>query len=204
MEKIAVNIVFAAPYYLHRLAQLFRKNGGFRHLVRLRLASEAAAQQRDVTSHIFFLDAEHARNGLLHRLRILRRCPCQHFSVAIFGDGDGRFHGNVRQMRSVVLGLDNRSTLGKCRVHIADVANNFARLPGRCFERLAECRGVVLRVRTAIPFDLQTLASLECGKGVVGNHGDATQRLELVRRFESVDGQSFLNAGHFERGLVIV
>src|ERR1700736_5722453 len=101
-------------------------------------------------------------------------------------------------MRSVVLGLDDRSTLGKCCIHVANVANDLARLPGSCFERLAERRGVVLRMRTAVPFDLQALASLECGKGVVGNHGDAAQRLELVRRFESVDGQRFLNTGYLE------
>src|SRR5260370_9011159 len=96
-------------------------------------------------------------------------------------------------MWRVILGLDNLSTLGKYCIHIADVANDFARLPGSCFERFAEWRGVVLRVRTAIPFDLQALTSLECGKGVVGNHGDAAQRLELVRRFEIGDGQPFFN-----------
>jgi hypothetical protein len=59
-------------------------------------------------------------------------------------------------------------------------------------------------VRTAVPFDLQALASLECRPGVVGNHGDAAQRLKQVRRFESFDGQRLLNARHFERSLVIV
>ena len=204
MKKIEANIVFPAPDNLDRLAKLFRKNGGFRHLVRFRLASEAAAEQCDMASHILFLDAEHAGDGLLHGLRILRRSPGQNFSVAILGDGDWRLHGNVRQMRSVVLGLDRFSALGKYGIHIADVADNFTRLPRSGFERLAERRGVVHRMGTAVPIDLQALASLERRVRVVGNHGDASQRLEHVRRLESLDGQRLLNTGHFECGLVVV
>ncbi len=75
VKEIEVNIVFAAPDDFHGLAQLLGQNGRFRHLVGLGLASEAAAEQRDMARHVFFLDAEHAGNRFLHSLRILRGGP---------------------------------------------------------------------------------------------------------------------------------
>ena len=59
-------------------------------------------------------------------------------------------------------------------------------------------------MRTAVPLDLQVLASLECRKGIVGNYGDSAQRLELMRRLERIDRQRLLNARNFERGFVVV
>ena len=68
----------------------------------------------------------------------------------------------MRQMRRVVFGLDDLcpilAGLGKRRVDIADIADDFAGLSRSFFQRLAERPGVVDRVRTAVPFDLQTLA----------------------------------------------
>ena len=137
-----MNIVFAAPDDLDGFAQLLGKNGRFRHLVGLGLASEAAAEQGDVARHVFFLNAEHAGNCLLHSLRILRGRPGENFSVAVLGYSYWRLHGSVRQMRSVVLGLDDLSavfcSLGKRGIHIADVANDFARLGGKLLRAFCE------------------------------------------------------------------
>ena len=55
-----------------------------------------------------------------------------------------------------------------------------------------------------VPFDLQALASLKCGPGVVGNHRHSAQRLEHVRRFERLDGQRLLHARNFKRSFVVV
>jgi hypothetical protein len=50
----------------------------------------------------------------------------------------------VRQVRSVVFGLENLAAglraLDKYRIHIADVARDFARLPRSGFQRFAERR----------------------------------------------------------------
>src|SRR5258708_12512979 len=95
VEEIAVNIVFAAPDNFDRLAKLFRKNGSFRHLIWFRLAPEATTQQRDMASHIFFLDAEHARDSLLYPLRILPPPPSHHPSLPILAYPDRPLHENL-------------------------------------------------------------------------------------------------------------
>ncbi len=102
VEKIEVNIVFAAPDNFDRLAELFREDGGFGDLIGFGLAPKPSTEQRDVAGYIFFLDAEHAGDGFLHGLRILGWRPGEHFSVAILGDGYWRLHGNVREVRSVI------------------------------------------------------------------------------------------------------
>src|SRR5712692_1030059 len=57
---------------------------------------------------------------------------------------------------------------------------------------------------TAVPFDLQTLPSLERGPGIVGNHRDSAQRLKLVRWLDGVDCKSLLHSRDLEGSLVIV
>src|SRR5208283_5464822 len=64
VKIIEANIVFAAPDNFDGLAELFGKDGSFRNLIRFRLASEGAAEQRDVAGHSFFLNTEHAGDGL--------------------------------------------------------------------------------------------------------------------------------------------
>ena len=131
VEVVKVNVVFARPHHLDRLAELLREHRRFGNLIGFRLAPEAAAEQRHVAGNILFLDAQNAGDRVLHGLRILRRSPRQHFSVAIFRHRDRRFHGNVRQVRRVVFRLDNLAALGEGGVHIADIAHNLARLAGK-------------------------------------------------------------------------
>ena len=83
-------------------------------------------------------------------------------------------------MWSVVLSLDDLAALGKRRVDIANVADNFPRLTGRRFEGLAELVGVVDCIGTGVPVDLQSFAPLECSPGVIRNDGYAAERLELM------------------------
>ena len=97
------------------LPSLLGKNGRFGHVIRLRFAAEAAAQQRDVAGDVFRLDAQGLRDGILHGLRILRGRPELHFAVLEFGDRDGRLHGRVRQMRHVVFGFVDFARLSRTR-----------------------------------------------------------------------------------------
>ena len=54
VEVVELNVVFAAPDDLHRLADLLRKQRRFGDVIGFRLASEAAAQQRDVADDVVF------------------------------------------------------------------------------------------------------------------------------------------------------
>src|ERR1019366_5102774 len=122
----------------------------------------------------------------------------------VFRDRDRRLHRSMREVRSVILSLDDLAALGKFRVDIANVANDFTRLPSRGFEGLTELIGVVNRVGTRVPVDLQSLAPLERSPGVVGNHGDSAERLKLVWWFERADGKRLLHAGYGEGFLIVV
>src|SRR5208337_5248792 len=157
-----------------------------------------------MASDILFFNAKYTSNGFLYGLRALSRSPRQHFSVSILGDGDRRLHRSMREMRSIVFRLDDLAALGKFRVHVAQIAHHLPRLTRRGFQSLAEWIGIVNRVRTGVPIDLECLAPLECGPGVVGDDGDAAQRLEVMRRFEGLNGQRLLHAAYFQSTLVVI
>jgi len=123
-----------------------------------------------MASHIFFLDASTPAIVSCTACGILRRSPCPHFSVAILGDRDRRLHGNVRQVRSVVFGLENlspvfalwtnaastsptlRTTLPGCREVASSVLRNGAELYTEC--------GLLL----IVPFDLQPARPLNAAR----------------------------------------
>ncbi len=153
---------------------------------------------------VLFLNAQYTGNRFLHGLRALSRGPCQNLAIAVFGDGDRWLHRGMREMRSVKFRLDDLAALGKFRVHVAHVADYFARLTGRGFKCLAELIGVVDRVGTGVPIDLQSLAPLKGSPGVIGDDGDPAQWLEVVRRFERLDGQRLLHAAHLQSRLVVI
>src|SRR5436305_12120757 len=79
MIEVEPDVFLASPGDLDRLADLFRQNGRFGHIVRLRFASKGAAQKSDMTDHIFWLNADRLGHRLLHVLRALGRGPDFHF-----------------------------------------------------------------------------------------------------------------------------
>ena len=203
MEVIEMHVVLAAPDDLYRLAHLLREQRRFRHVIRLRLASESAAQQRHVALHVFLLDAHRARHGVLHGLRILRAGPGDHLAVFEFGDGGQRFHGGVRQHGRVVGRFERLAALGELRVHVAQLARDAAGL-ARGIEHGLLVRGrIVSGVLAQIPFDFQFLARLQRGPTVVGDHRRAAQRLETVGRLGQIQHDHLLDALHlFGFGIV--
>src|SRR5260370_19489401 len=64
--------------------------------------------------------------------------------------------------------------------------------------------GVVSRVGTIVPNDVQLLTALERCTRVVRYNRDATQRLHCAGRVERWDGHSLMNATHQQRFFVFV
>src|SRR5713226_7313077 len=58
VKEAVTNVIVPRPLHLHRRAELFRKQGGFEGVIALRLASESAAEQRDVDSHVLLGNAD--------------------------------------------------------------------------------------------------------------------------------------------------
>src|SRR5712671_2645498 len=58
--------------------------------------------------------------------------------------------------------------------------------------------------REVIPFDLQTLASLERGPGFVGDDGASAERLKHVGRLGGIDGQRLFYARNLQRSFVVI
>ena len=153
---------------------------------------------------VFLFDAKSGGYRVLHGLGILCGCPGDHFAIAIFGHSHRRFHRSMRQVRRIIFRLDDIAAFRKHRIDVADIANHFARLPRGRFERLAVSRRVVARVGTGLPFNFQTLASLESGPAIVGNDRNSAQRLERVRGLDGFEGQGLLNARNLKSSFVVV
>src|SRR5687768_703509 len=122
MVVIELQIVLTAPHDLHGLADLPRQQGRFRNVVRLRLAPEAAAEQRYVADDVLFRNPERLGHRVLHRLRVLRVRPGGDLAVLELGDSSGRFHWRVREQRRVVPSLYYLAALRELGVDVADLA----------------------------------------------------------------------------------
>ncbi len=139
----------------------------------------------------------------LHRLRILRRRPDRDLAVEEFGDRRRRFHRRVRRQRRVVGGFEHLAAPGEFRVDVAEIAEDLARLLRRRQQLLLERLRLEPAVRAVVPIDLELPAALERRPGAVGDHGDAAERLEQVRRLERVQPHRLQNALHaFRAGIV--
>ena len=141
-----------------------------------------------MTGDVLGLTANGIGHGTLDSLRVLSGHPCGDFAIAVFGNGDGRFHGGVREERHVIGCVDNLGPAGERLIDIAYISNYLAGLLGGVQEILFILAGIVGGVGAVVPFDSQLLTSLEGGPGAVGNDRYAAQRLEGVGRLEGVDG----------------
>ena len=125
---VELDVVLARPDDLDRLAELLRQDRRLGAVVRLRLAAEAAAEQRDVAGDVLLVDAERLGHGLLHGLRILRRRPHRDLAVAELGHRRRRLHRRVRRQRRVVHRLEHLAALRELGVDVADVVRDLAGL----------------------------------------------------------------------------
>ena len=192
---VETDVVFARPDHLDRLAELLRQHRRFGAIVRLRLAAEAAAEQRHVAGDVLLVDAQRRRHRFLHRLRILRRRPDRDLAVLEFGHRRRRLHRGVRRQRRVVGRLEHLAASWRTR-------RRRCRGCGRpcpacwtvaisCFLNASDSKRAV---RAVVPLDLQLPAPLERRPGVVGDHRDAAERLEQMRRLERVERHRLLHA----------
>ena len=200
---VEVDVVLARPDHLDRLAELFRQHGRFRAVVGLRFPAEAAAEQRHVTGDVLLVDAHRGGHRLLHRLRILRRRPDGDLAVAEFGDRRRRLHRRVRRQRRVVGGFEDLAAFGELRVDVAEIAEHLARLLRGRQQLFLERLRLEDAVRAVVPFDLELAPPLERRPRAVGDHGDAAERLEEVRRLERVQPDRLLDALHAFRGGIV-
>src|ERR1019366_4542661 len=103
------------------------------------------------------------------------------------GNRDRRLHGGVREVRREIFGFDDLAAFGEFGVGIAEGMHDFARLAGGLLQFFFIVGGVVGGVAAVVPFDFEAFAALEGGPGIVGDHGDAAERLKGVRRLEGID-----------------
>ena len=129
--RIELDVVFPAPNHLHRLPGLLCKNGRLHCEIRKRFSAERASQQRDVHRHILFLSPDSRGNRVACPHRTLRWSPHFHFAVTVNRESRRRFHRSMRQQRRIIFRFHNLPALRERRVHIADFAHHFARLPRR-------------------------------------------------------------------------
>ncbi len=200
---VKVDVVFASPDNFDGLAELLRQDGSFGAEVRLRFAPEPAAQQRDVADYILLVDAQSRRHRILRRLRILDRRPEDTLAVLEVGNGHFRLHGGVGEVRDIILSLQGFGRGGKALVDVAHVSNYLARLACGGLQLLLVFRRGVAGIRARIPNNFQFFAALKGSPSVVGNDGNATQRLKGMRRPEGRDLDCTGNAAHLERILVV-
>ena len=203
MEVIELDVVFAAPDHLHRLAGFLREHRGLDRIVRLRFAPKPSAQERNVTGDVLLLQAERLSYLFLHALRILRRRPHRHLLTLHVSDGDRRLHGSMRQMRREVLCLHDLAALGKLSIRIAHSVHDLSRLARRLLQFLLIFSRVVRSVAPVVPLNLEILPAFERGKRVVSDHRHATQRLKRMGRFKRIDRNCLLHSDHFQsRGVI--
>ena len=197
---VEADVVLARPDHLDRLAELLRQHRRFRRVVRLRLAAEAAAEQRDVADDVLLVDAERRGHRVLHRLRILRRRPDRRLAVAEFGDRRRRLHRRVRRQRRVVGGLEHLAALGELGVDVAEIAERpcpaVCTVASICFLNASDSNAPCA---PSFHSTFSCSPALERRPRAVGDHRDAAERLEQVRRLERVERDRLLHALHRQR-----
>src|SRR5262249_39872917 len=203
VKVVEPDVVFAAPDHLHRLTSFLRENSRFRDIIGLGLSAEASAEKCHVADDIFFRDTQLLRDDRLRSLRILRGRPRRDFAVLKFRSSYHWLHGSVRQKRNVILCLEELTSLCKLSVRVADIADNFPRLPRGCVKLVLVLIRVVGCVRSVVPLYLEFLSPLESSPSVVRDHRDSTQRLETRWRLERIDGNCLMNSCYFQRFTII-
>ncbi len=200
VEEAVVQVVLAREGHLHRTpVHGLRQDRRLAHKVGLRLAAEAAAQERVVDGHLLERDPEALREVALGRLRRLRAAP--HLDgIRRHARGAARgLHRRLRQMRDVVLRLDALCRcLHRC-IDVAVVAHDFARGARMGFQCLAILGRRVAAVGAVVPGDLQLGAPLDGGESVLRHHRDAAHRLERRRDRGRVDRHHLEHTRNLER-----
>ena len=187
----------------HRRADLLRQERRLDHEVALRLAAEAAAEQRDVDGHVLDRHRELLGHVLARAVGALDRRPDLDLAVRDVGQRDRRLHRDVRHVRLIVLGADDLGRACERRVRIALLADHLAGLGGGRRHLLVVLLGVVDGVRAVVPLDLERVAALDRCPGVAGDDGDAAERRELRRRHAALELHDLLDAGDRLRGAVV-
>ena len=203
VEVVELEVVFAAPDDLHRLADLLGEQRRFDHVVRLRFAAEAAAEQRYMAGHVGLGDAERIGHGFLNGLGVLRRRPRHDLAVSELRDCRRRFHRGVRQHPGVVRGFMRFRRARERLVDIADVSQRLLRRLHGCEELLAERLRIERGVGAVAPRDVERLPALKRGPAVVGDDRRAAKRLEHVRWLRLGEADYVLHAADFPRRRIV-
>ena len=176
------DLVVARPDHLDRRADVLRQQRRLDDEVGLRLAAEAAAEQRHVQRDLRQVDAERGGHFLARRLRVLRRRPDLARAVLHAGQRRRRLHRRVRQMRDVVVGarrawppIPSAAVTSPCARMAVPLPFDEASSAG------AVGRRVVCGVGAVVPRDLQRAAALDRRIRVPRDDRDATERLEAGR-----------------------
>ncbi len=165
------------------------------HEVALRLAPEAAAEQRDVDRDVLDRHAERLGEVLPRAVGALHRRPDLDLVAGDVDQRRRRLHRDMRHVRLVVLGADHLGRAGERGVGVALLADHLAGLGRGRRHLLVVLLAVVDAVRAVVPLDLQRLATLDRRPGVVGDHRDAAERRELGRRHAALDLHDVLDPG---------
>ena len=157
-----------------------------------------------MTDHVLFCDAQLLRHDVLRGLRILHGCPRGQFAVAKIRQSDHRLHRSMGKQRNIIVSLHDFAALSKNAVHVTFAANDLGRFVGRLLQLLLILRGIVGFVRPVVPDHFEFLAPLKGRPSVVGDHGDAAERLEGRRRLEWINGNRLTNSAYFQRLFIVI
>ena len=113
MIVAVMQVVLARPGDLHgRAVHRLAQEPGLDHEVGLRLAAEAAAEERHVDGDVLLRQPEALREPRARRLRRLHAGPGLALAVLDAHERRRRLHRRLREVRNVVLGLDALCGLG--------------------------------------------------------------------------------------------
>ena len=124
-------VVVARPLHAHGHAHLARQQRRLDDEVRLRLAAEAAAEERDVDRDLRLLEPQRLGHFLLRALRVLRRRPDLAALAVDARDRGRRLHRRLVEVRDVVLGGDHPRRRGQRRARRRPCCGTPCRARGR-------------------------------------------------------------------------
>ena len=107
VQEAVANVVFPRPLHLDGRAELLRQQRRLEREIAFRLAPEAAAEQRDVDGDILLGNAERLGDVLARSARALHRRPDLRLVALDVRDRDRRLHGDMGEMRQIVLTYDH-------------------------------------------------------------------------------------------------
>ena len=194
--EIMLDIVFARPRHLYRLARGFRNLDGVGDVVRFKPPPKSSAEKRGMHKDFGRIEAGNIRRRLLCVGLVLRGRP---HIASLRGHVRGavlRLHGGMRQKRNFVDGLDfSRGVLDLClgiAVLSRDVSGPAGALRKQFADRLARGRGV----GAFVPLHIERPAALHRRPRVVGDHGDAARDLRHVLDARNGFGFACIEACH--------